>query len=682
MKQFRSLFLPCIIFFLMISCSTNNKQVYELITSSTPTEGGSVSPLPAEFDEGTEISIRATPNEGWVFDKWQGDLNGSENPSSLIMNSDKDITALFIKKTYPLTVTIEGEGTVQEAIVQPKTTEYDHGTLVQLTAQPHDGWQFDRWTGQTEITRNPLTISINEPRDLTAVFKEKLLNIEILTEGNGSVDISVISGGKEGEKYEYGTLLELTAQPAPDWSFVRWDRDSQSDANPLRVYMDDDKSLLAVFEESDTFFIADNGVTIKCPGAVVGEKGSVNGIVYEAVDRTLLDQRLNEGADLSKVCTSLITEMRHLFANDESFNQPIGNWDVSNVTNMHSTFVNAGSFNQPIGNWDVSNVTSMATMFYDASSFNQPIGDWDVSNVTVMSSMFEGAEAFNQPIGDWDVSNVTFTAYMFAHAKFFNQPIGDWDMSKVVNTSSMFRNAERFNQPIGEWDVSQVEDMSYMFTEAEDFNQPIGNWDVSKVDEMIGMFETAISFNQSLKNWDTGNVEQMNFMFRGADEFNGDLSNWDVSKVKKMQFMFEGARSFNQPIGEWDVSRVNDMQNMFYNARSFNQPIDEWDVSSVTNMESMFELAKAFNQPLENWDVSNVVSMQSMFRKALRFNQPIGSWDVSSVRGMKSMFFDASAFGQNLSGWCVSNISSEPDQFSEGSDLEEDQMPVWGSCPN
>jgi len=40
--------------------------------------------------------------------------------------------------------------------------------------------------------------------------------------------------------------------------------------------------------------------------------------------------------------------------------------------------------------------------------FNQPIGDWDVSNVTYMRWMFESAYAFNQPIGDWDVSNVQY----------------------------------------------------------------------------------------------------------------------------------------------------------------------------------------------------------------------------------------------------------------------------------
>ena len=58
------------------------------------------------------------------------------------------------------------------------------------------------------------------------------------------------------------------------------------------------------------------------------------------------------------------------------------------MTDMNQTFSGATSFNQPIGNWDVSAVTIMDAMFKGASSFNQPIGGWDVSKVTHMNSMF------------------------------------------------------------------------------------------------------------------------------------------------------------------------------------------------------------------------------------------------------------------------------------------------------
>ena len=76
--------------------------------------------------------------------------------------------------------------------------------------------------------------------------------------------------------------------------------------------------------------------------------------------------------EISNWDTSRVTDMRWMFKNAESFDQPLNNWDVSNVTNMWSMFDGASSFNQPLNNWDVSNA-DMDSMFYEASSFNQPL---------------------------------------------------------------------------------------------------------------------------------------------------------------------------------------------------------------------------------------------------------------------------------------------------------------------
>ena len=42
-------------------------------------------------------------------------------------------------------------------------------------------------------------------------------------------------------------------------------------------------------------------------------------------------------------------------------------------------------------------------MFDGAESFNQPLNNWNVSNVRYMNFMFRGARSFNQPLNNWDV---------------------------------------------------------------------------------------------------------------------------------------------------------------------------------------------------------------------------------------------------------------------------------------
>jgi surface protein len=169
------------------------------------------------------------------------------------------------------------------------------------------------------------------------------------------------------------------------------------------------------------------------------------------------------------------------FFSATTFNQDLGNWNVSKVTTFTNSFRDSGfnNGNSPsISGWTINTTNNvlMNAMFY-GSQFNQPIGNWNVSKVTNMTSMFNSTP-FNQPIGSWNVSGVTDMESMFSNSTY-NQPLSGWNVSNVSYFNNMFGNSI-FNQPIGNWNVSKATNMSYMFQYSQ-FNQPIGNWNISGV---------------------------------------------------------------------------------------------------------------------------------------------------------------------------------------------------------
>ena len=67
--------------------------------SVTAGEGGKVSSEGGEYEEGTEVTITATPNEGYEFQRWS---DGSTQESITIsIDKDINISANFIKVYDP-----------------------------------------------------------------------------------------------------------------------------------------------------------------------------------------------------------------------------------------------------------------------------------------------------------------------------------------------------------------------------------------------------------------------------------------------------------------------------------------------------------------------------------------------------------------------------------------------------
>ena len=94
---------------------------------------------------------------------------------------------------------------------------------------------------------------------------------------------------------------------------------------------------------------------------------------------------------------------------------------------MKNMFSSCTSFNQPLNEWNVSNVTSMSGMFAGCSSFNQPLDKWTVDKVNYMSDMFKGCSSFNQPLGTWKIKKAIEGLYTTAMSPSnYSQTLVGW----------------------------------------------------------------------------------------------------------------------------------------------------------------------------------------------------------------------------------------------------------------
>ncbi|MCX5714133.1 MAG: hypothetical protein NT033_04860, partial [Candidatus Omnitrophica bacterium] len=69
-------------------------------TQGTQVTGGYIYPA------GIVLTFTATPNTGYSFTSWSGDLTGSVNPASITLNANKTVTANFISQAPEIPITV------------------------------------------------------------------------------------------------------------------------------------------------------------------------------------------------------------------------------------------------------------------------------------------------------------------------------------------------------------------------------------------------------------------------------------------------------------------------------------------------------------------------------------------------------------------------------------------------
>jgi len=226
---------------------------YMLTVTATPSNGGTVarSPNQASYAPGTVVTLTATPAANYVFTRWAGDVNGTDNPATVTMSANRSVSAVFTSTTpmYALSVTVSPSigGSVAKS---PLQDEYAPGTAVTLTATPASGYAFTRWEGDLTGTANPAAVTMDAAKSVVAVFSattQYVLTVAVSPSGGGTVTRS-----PDQAQYDPATVVILTATPASGYAFTRWDGGLTGTSNPITIAMTSNRSVTAVFSATAT----------------------------------------------------------------------------------------------------------------------------------------------------------------------------------------------------------------------------------------------------------------------------------------------------------------------------------------------------------------------------------------------------------------------------------------------
>ena len=239
-------------------------------------------PNQTTYTFGQIVNLTANPSTGWIFNHWSGDLTGNQNPTTLIMNENKNINASFISENK-LPVAVNDSLTVLEnstnnsinVLANDYDPDGDNLTIISVTQPLHgassqngshvsymplasytgsDSFKYnisDGKGGNANATVFITVIPINNPPSIPSHPNPDngITNVSITTDlgwsggdpdpddtvrydvyfGTTSSPPKVISN-QSALSYDPGTLLYNTSFY---WKIVAWDNHGASTTGPL-----------------------------------------------------------------------------------------------------------------------------------------------------------------------------------------------------------------------------------------------------------------------------------------------------------------------------------------------------------------------------------------------------------------------------------------------------------------
>ena len=210
-----------------------------------------LNPAGGTYAAGTTVTLTPVPSSGYAFSSFSGpnadNVVYSGGVYTIVMNSNKVMTANFSAITYTLTASNDGHGAVN---LNPTGGTYSAGLTVTLTPVANTGYTFSTWSGTNagDIVNSGgvYTIVMNGNKSVTANFRLVNYTLTAGNDGHGTVTLNPAGG-----TYPSGATVTLTPVPATGYYFSSWSGTNSVDVvntgGIFTIVMNANKSVIANF---------------------------------------------------------------------------------------------------------------------------------------------------------------------------------------------------------------------------------------------------------------------------------------------------------------------------------------------------------------------------------------------------------------------------------------------------
>lgn len=213
-------------------------KTYSLSASSSPGSGGAVVPTGGTFDEGTKVTLTASPAQYYRFNGWAGDASGTSDHLTIVMDSNKQITASFVKLTYTLQAQPDPPN---GGTIGPGSGTYEAASQRTITATPAVGYRFDHWEGSITGSSAAVPLVMDGDKTVIAHFTR------VFTLAVSSAPLNGGTVNPPSRTYDEEQTVILVATPSKDYWFKGWGGDSSGSSDQLTVTMNSNKTIVASF---------------------------------------------------------------------------------------------------------------------------------------------------------------------------------------------------------------------------------------------------------------------------------------------------------------------------------------------------------------------------------------------------------------------------------------------------